>query len=137
MREEKSPSEWSNSLTIPLFKGKGDALQCDKYRGLRLLEHGMKLWERILLDRLKLHVKVDAMQCGFTSGKSTTDAIFALRQLQEKYSHKKKRLYHIFVDLEKAFDKVPRAAIQWALRRQLVPERLINQVMSLYDQSAS
>ena len=137
LREEKSPKEWCNSLTIPLFKGKGDALLCDKYRGLRLLEHGMKIWERILLNRLKLHVKVDAQQCGFTSGKSTTDAIFTLRQLQEKYSRKKKRLYHIFVDLEKAFDKVPRAAIQWALRRQLVPERLINQVMSLYKHSAS
>ena len=102
-----------------------------------MLEHSKKIWERILLGRLKLHVEVDAQQCGFTSGKSTTDAIFALRQLQEKYCRKKNKLFHIFVDLEKAFDKVPRSAIQWALRRQLVPERLIIQVMSLYEHSES
>ena len=32
------PREWCDSLTIPLNKGKGDALQCGKYRGLRVLE---------------------------------------------------------------------------------------------------
>ena len=135
--EEKAPVEWGDSLTIPLFKGKGDALECGKYRGLRLLEHSMKIYERILLNRLKMIVKVDEQQCGFTSGKSTTDAIFMVRMLQEKYCRKKKKLYLVFVDLEKAFDKVPRKAIRWALRRQLVPEKLINQVMCLYEHSTS
>ena len=60
-----------------------------------------------------------------------------MRQLQEKYRDKKKRLYHIFVDLEKAFDRVPRQAIRWALRRQRVPERLIEQVMALYQGTKS
>ena len=57
--------------------------------------------------------------------------------LQEKFCRKKKKLYLVFVDLEKAFDKVPRAAIRWALRRQIVPEKLINQVMCLYEHSTS
>ena len=60
-----------------------------------------------------------------------------LRQIQQKYSEKKKELYHIFVDLENAFDRVPRAAIRWALRRQLVPERLVELVMELYTGSKS
>ena len=134
---EEYPSEWAESLTIPLYKGKGDALSCGQYRGLRLLEHGMKAWERLLLRWLQSVVKINSHQCGFTSGKSTSDAIFITRQLQEKYCLKKKELYHIFVDLEKAFDKVPRAAIEWALRRQLVPERLVRLVMGLYDNSTS
>ncbi len=46
-------------------------------------------------------------------------------------------LYHIFVDLEKAFDRVPREVIAWALRKQLVPERLIRLVMALYENSTS
>jgi hypothetical protein len=50
---------------------------------------------------------------------------------------KNKILYHIFVDLEKAFDKVPRCAIEWALRRQMVPERLIRMVMALYSNTRS
>ena len=67
-------------------------------------------------------------------GKSTTEAVFVMRQLQEKYREKKKRLYHTFVDLENSFDRIPRAVIRWALRRQRVPDRLIMQVMALYIQ---
>ena len=137
MLTEKCPSEWSHSTTIPIFKGKGDPLQCGKYRGLRLLEHGMKVWEKILDGRLKSIVNISNNQFGFMPGRSTTDASFIFRQLQQKYSEKKKRLYHIFVDLEKAFDRVPREAIGWALRRQLVPEKLVRLVMALYGDSMS
>ena len=42
----------------------------------------------------------------------------SLSQLQEKLSEKKKKMYHVFVDQEKAFGRVPRKAIEWALRRQ-------------------
>ena len=43
-------------------------------------------------------------QIGFVPGRGTTDAIFVVRQLQEKYLAANKRLYMAFVDLEKAFD---------------------------------
>ena len=54
------------------------------------------------------------------------------------YLEKKKKLYHIFVDLEKAFDEVPKPAIRWALRRQVVPESLIDLVMAqVYSETRS
>ena len=137
LRSEVYPEDWKDSTTLPFFKGKGDPLQCGKYRGLRLLEHGMKLWEKILDFRLKDVVKISDNQFGFSAGKSTTDAIFILRQIQQKYIEKKKKLYHIFIDLEKAFDRVPRSAIEWALRRQLVPEKLVRLVMGLYEGARS
>ena len=43
-----------------------------------------------------------------------TNAIFIARELQEKNLQKKQKLYHISVDLEKAFDKLPQEAIIWA-----------------------
>ena len=137
MASEVCPEEWKSSTTLPFFKGKGDPLDCSKYRGVRLLEHGMKVWEKILEGRLKEIISISNNQFGFSQGKSTTDAIFILRQLQHKYTEKKKKLYHIFVDLEKAFDRVPRRALVWALRRQLVPEKLIRLVMALYRDSKS
>ena len=137
MRNDITPDKWAESITIPLNKGKGDALECGKYRGLRLLEHGMKIWERILMRRLGDRIKISLQQLGFADGNSTTDAIFIARQLQEKYLQNKKELYHIFVDLEKAFDKVPRQAVSWALRRQMVPEYLVKAVMGLYTNSSS
>ena len=137
LKSDAAPEKWAESITIPLYKGKVDALDCGKHRGLRLLEHSMKIWERVLMRRLESHIKINTQQFGFAAGRSTTDAVFIARQLQEKYLQNKKELYHIFVDLEKAFDKVPRLAISWALRRQMVPEYLISAVMSLYENSTS
>jgi len=48
-------------------------------------------------------------------GKGTTNAISIVRQLQEKFRAKGKKLYFGFMDLEKAFDRVPREVIRWAM----------------------
>ena len=48
------------------------------------------------------------MQFGFMKGKGTNDAIFTVRQTQENFRVKAKKLHFGFVDLEKAFDRVPR-----------------------------
>uniref|UniRef100_A0A6A7FPU9 Retrovirus-related Pol polyprotein LINE-1 n=1 Tax=Hirondellea gigas TaxID=1518452 RepID=A0A6A7FPU9_9CRUS len=103
--EVNIPEDWKRSVTIPIFKGKGDVLQCGKYRGMRLLEHGMKIFEKVLEERL---IKIDGRQFGFRSGKSMTDAVFILRQIQEKFEQNKRKLYHMFVDLDKSFDWVLR-----------------------------
>ena len=67
----------------------------------------MKVYEKTLGKRLRDIVKIDEKQFGFQSGKLTVDTIFVLRQLQEKFAAKKKDLFLVFVDLEKAFDRVP------------------------------
>ena len=54
-----------------------------------------------------------------------------MQQIQEKFSEKKTKLFHVFVDLEKAFDRVPRRASRWALMRQEVPEKLVTAAKSL------
>ena len=71
------------------------------------------------------------MQFGFMKGKGTTDAIFMARQMQENFRVKDKKLYFGFVDLEKAFDRVPREVISWAMRKLGVEEWLVSAVMSM------
>ena len=51
---------------------------------------------------------IDTMQFGLMPGKGTTGVIFIMRQVQEKHQEKKKKLYYAFVNLEEAFDRVPR-----------------------------
>ena len=74
---------------------------------------------------------MDEMQFGFTPGKGTIDAVFILRRLPEEYRAKGKKLYMCFVDLQKAFDKVPRKVMDWAMRKRGVPR--VVAVMSLCE----
>ena len=81
----KVPECLRKSDLIPVFKGKGDVRSCGNYRSIKLLEHGMKVTERIFERRLRKVVELDKMQMGFMPGRGTVDAIFILRQLMEKY----------------------------------------------------
>ena len=75
------------------------------------------------------------MQFGFTPGRGTTDAIFIVRQLQEKFRAKRKPLYYAFVDLEKAYDRVPREVVRWAMRDAGLDEWLVDTVMCMYSEA--
>ena len=77
-------------------------------------------------------VSIDNSQFGFIPGRGTTDAIFVVRQLQEKYLAANKRLYMAFVDLEKVFDRVPRKVIWWALRKLGMEEWIVQLVQGMY-----
>jgi len=92
-------------------------MECGPYRGIKLLEHAMKVVERIFEHRIRQQIEIDDMQFGFVKGKGTTDAIFIVRQMQENFRVKGKKLCFGFVDLEKAFDRVPREAISWAMQK--------------------
>ena len=132
LNEMDMPHDWRMSTVVSIHKKKGSVMDCASYRGVKLLEHGMKVVERLLEKRLRRLVKVDQMQFGFMPSRSTVDAIFILRRMQKSYLEKNRKLFICFVDLEKAFDRVPRKVIEWALRKKLVPERLVQAVMSMY-----
>ena len=119
---------------MPIFKQKGDSMECGSYGGVKLLEHALKLLERVLEKRLRELMQVNSMQCGFMKGKSIISAIFMVRQIQEKYLEKNRCLYQAFIDLmlEKAYDRVPREVIYWSLHKKLVPEKLIQVVKAMY-----
>ena len=46
--KDKLLEEWMLSLLVPIFRGKGDPLNPNSYRGIKLLEHAFKLHEKIL-----------------------------------------------------------------------------------------
>nr|GEU68438.1 retrovirus-related Pol polyprotein LINE-1 [Tanacetum cinerariifolium] len=103
----KIPDEWRLSEVIPVYKNKGDAQACSNYRGIKLLSHTMKLWERVIERRLRRESRVLENQFGFMPGRSTTEAIHLLRSLMDKYRERQRDLHMAFLDLEKAYDSVP------------------------------
>ncbi|XP_076894172.1 uncharacterized protein LOC143546373 [Bidens hawaiensis] len=89
LKTEKMPDQWRSSVVVPIYKNKGDAQCCGNYRGIKLLSHTMKLWERVIDVRLRRETQVKMNQFGFMPGRSTTEAIHILRRLMEKYRDKK------------------------------------------------
>jgi len=41
------PDNWKSSILLPVFKGKGDPMECGPYRAIKLLEHAMKVTEHV------------------------------------------------------------------------------------------
>ena len=132
IRDGKVPTDWEESFIVCPYKGKGDASDRGNYRGLKLTEKAMKILERIVDGLIRQVVSIDDSQFGFVPGRGTTDAIFVVGQLQEKYLAVNKRLYMAFVDLEKAFDLVPRKVIWWALRKLGVEVWIMWLVQGMY-----
>ena len=48
MESERMPEEWRDSVLIPIIKNKGDVQSCSNYRGIKLIGHTLKLWERTI-----------------------------------------------------------------------------------------
>jgi len=85
VKEGCIPEYWKSSVILPIYKGKGDPMECGSYRGIKLLKHAMKVVERIFEHRIRQQNEVDYMQFVYMKGNGTTDAIFTIRQMQENF----------------------------------------------------
>ena len=91
----------------------------------------MKLWEKVIEHRLRRVTSMTQNQFGFMPRRSTIEAIFLIRQLMERY-REQKDLHMVFIDLEKAYDKVPRNVMWWALEKHKVPTKYITLIKDMY-----
>ena len=94
-------------MVITLLK-KGNLQQCQNYRTISLISRPSKVMLKIILNRLKPQTEkiIAGEQAGFRVGRSTTEQIFNLKILSEKYLQLQQDIYHIFIDFKKAFDRV-------------------------------
>ena len=75
-RSNKMPDEWRRSILVPIYKNKGDIQSCTNYRGIKLMSHTMKLWERVIEHRLRAITWVSMNQFGFMPGRSNHGSHF-------------------------------------------------------------
>ena len=94
---------------------------------------------RIILNRLQPQAEkiIAEEQAGFRAGRSTTEQIFNLRILGEKYLQHQQNLYHVFKDFKKAFDRVWHEALWATMRKYNINASIIRAIVNLYDKAQS
>ena len=134
----KWPTTWTQSLVITL-PTKGNLHLCQKYRTISLISHTSKVMLKIILNRLHPQIEeiIAEEQAGFRAGRSTTEQIFNLRILCEKYLLHQQNHYHVFIDFQKAFDWVWHEALWATIRKYIINASIIRAIENLYDKAQS
>ncbi|KAI3357643.1 hypothetical protein L3Q82_016052 [Scortum barcoo] len=134
------PLEWQTGVVVPLFK-KGDRRVCSNYRGITLLQPPREGLRQGTGEENSADSRpsdwIQEEQCGFRPGRGTVDQLYTLRRVLEGLWEFAQPVHMCFVDLEKAFDRVPRGILWGVLREYGVRGPLLRAVRSLYDQSRS
>ena len=120
-------------MIVPIYKRKGSSKQCDNYRGVSLLSTAGKVLCRLIANRIRLTGgKILAeSQCGFRSNRGC-NAIFSVRQLQEKCKEQRLPLHTCFVDLRKAYDSVDRKLLWQILLIYCFPPNICKLILAFH-----
>lgn len=134
------PLIWGEGIITPIFK-KGDINDTQNYRGITLVNILAKIYSQILLNRLTKWVenneKICNNQFGFQKGKSVIDCIFILHTVISKVLDSGEKLYCVFIDYEKCFDKVDRSFLWQKLLTENVSSKLVKAIKSMYNKVKS
>lgn len=129
------PRELELANVVTLYK-KGAVEDPANYRPISLLQSLYNLLASLIQVRLAngIDAKLSDLQYGFRKGKSTSNALFIARRLQDIAESSKEPLILMLLDWEKAFDKVYHDELLGALRRMNVPDDMINMIVALYKE---
>ena len=141
LKSKVFPDNWNISLQSPLHKG-GDPLDTNNYRGISLISCLGKCFTAIMAERLYYFVnstaKLGKEQCAFRKGYRTTDNIFCLKSIINKYiNNTKGKLYACFIDFRKAFDCVWREALFYKLLKLGIDGNFYQIIKSMYTSTTA
>ncbi|KAI4501058.1 hypothetical protein M0802_003861 [Mischocyttarus mexicanus] len=134
IEERKMPTQWKDSITIPIFK-KGEKTDPQNYRGISLLGAVMKLFAKILSE-VVAKTGISEEQQGFRKNRFTTDAIFVQHKVVEKAIEFNKVAFLCFVDIEKTFDNIRLADVIKILRQRKVDPNITTIIREINTNNA-
>ena len=130
---ETPPSDWDIGL-LKILPKKGDLSKPGNYRGIMLLEVSYKIIAIIIHQRLQPIVEQldHETQCGFRQGRGCMDAVFTVKLAMKKRREHQTETWILFLDLVKAFDRVPRELLWLVLLKYGIPPKLVSVIKSLH-----
>jgi sorting nexin-29 len=104
---KERPKDWEEGIICPIFK-KVDILKCANYRGITLLNTYYNIFSNILSEWIKPCAEriTGNYECGFRTGKSTSDQIHALTQILEETVEFNTSTFHLFIYFKSAYDSI-------------------------------
>ena len=136
--DHNAPRQWTTNIIIPLPK-KGDLSLMTNYRSISLMSIAAKVYNRILLNRIRPVVDpvLRQNQAGFRKGRGCAHQIHILRRIMEGAWNQQLPLFVTFIDFRKAFDSIDRRMMFAILRHYGIPEKIVMAIRVLYDNSRS
>ena len=131
------PTDWTTNIIVPIYKNRGDKLQCKNYRGISLLCTGYKILTTDLNNRLKKHTDhiIGEYQAGFRTGKLTIDQIFTVKNLLEKAWEHNVEIHQNFVDFQKAYDSIQKDKLYTIMAYFRILSKLIKLTQATMENS--
>jgi sorting nexin-29 len=131
------PEAEAVGMIVPIYKGKLEKLKCTNHRGVTIITIMAKIYAMVLNARIMAWTEGEGVravdQAGFRSGRRTTDHIFLLQHLIDKYRSKRKSLFACFIDLSKAFDTINRDRLWSRLDKIGIRGRMLQALKSYYE----
>lgn len=136
----KYPKQWSMGYITNIHK-KGSTLNPANYRSITITSSLGKLFNSIMSNRLQTYLNrhnlISKTQIGFEKDSSTSDHIFTLRTIIDKYTQKKdQKLYSCFIDFRQAFDRVWHTGLMLKLTRMGINNHFFKIIQSMYSQTS-
>ncbi|XP_058444164.1 uncharacterized protein LOC131425900 [Malaya genurostris] len=143
---EQLPEEWKEGVICPIHK-KGDHLECENFRAIAILNAAYKVLSQIIFLRLspKTNEFVRSHQAGFVDGRSTTDQIFTVRQIFQKYREYQVQVrwdvvnganYPLFIDFKVAYDSIDRIELWKIMDENGFPGKLTRMIKATMCRTA-
>ena len=131
------PSNWKSAVVVMIPKPQKDPLKVNSYRPISLLCTMSKLFERVIMARLLEWVNskniLSKYQAGFRKHKQTLDHIFRITQYVQAAFNRGHLVGSLFIDIEKAFDKVWHDGLLYKIHRLEIPAYLGKWITNYLD----
>ena len=131
--------QWKISYLTPIHK-KGSIYETSNYRGICVNSVIAKLFSNVLNNRLMTFIKgrklLNDAQIGFIRNARTSDHMFILRTLRDKYANSpKKKLYLAFIDFKSAYNSIWRDALLYKIKKDGIDGLFYKIIRNMYSET--
>ena len=131
------PEAWLKGIILPIYENKGSSADPKNYRPITIVSCFGNFFTSVLNERLQMFSERFSLICenqaGFRKDNTTIDNIFLLHTLISLSNLYKKKMYFIFIDFEKAFDKVWRTGLWNKKLQSHINGKMYNVIFNMYQ----